>query len=467
MTKSFFSIFITAILIFAIHCGEAAPQDATIKLNPQRKFQTINGWEATAQAGEHYSKAFGKYKDQLFKAAVNDLGINRLRLEIRSGAENPTDYFTQWQAGKITEQDYNAKRYEVINDNDDPAIINPDGFQFSEVDSTIEKVVLPVKKLLEERGETLYLNLNFVDFGDDQDSSNIEHSKNPDEYAELILAAYQHIKNKYGLVPDAVEVILEPDNNTGWTGTDIGKALVATAKKLEANDFKPAFIVPSTTNAANAPIYIDEIAKVAGAMKYISEFSYHRYCCASDEVLQRIADRGEKYGKQTAMLEWIGADQATLHQDLKVGRNSSWQQFTLGFPDQPDNGAQYYMIDDKNANDPVVTLGKRTKFLRQYFRYIRRNAQMIEARSSNPNFDPAAFINADGKYVLVVKAEVPGTISVQGLLPAVYGASYTTNEETDINLPDIVLKKNETLTAKIPSPGVITVFAKNTETRQK
>lgn len=457
---------ITALLNL-IGCGAAVPEQAVIKLNPQKKFQTMTGWEATAQAAESYSTAFDIYKNKLFSDAVNDLGINRLRLEIRSGAENSVDYFSLWRAGKITESDYNRKRFEVINDNDDAFVINPKGFQFSEIDSTIEKVVLPMRELLKQRGESLYVNLNLVDFSDDRGNSNIRHNHKPEEYAELMLAAYQHIQSKYGFVPDAIEVILEPDNNTGWTAKQIGEVIVATAKRFREHNFKPAFIVPGTTNTANAPEFIDGIAAVPGAMQYITEFSYHRYCCASEYVLEEIAVRARNYNKQTSMLEWIGADYQTLHEDLKIGQNSAWQQFTLAFNKVPDNGAQYYVINDENPSKPVVTLGSRTRYLRQYFRYIRAGAQRIGAETNRVSFDPLAFINKNGNYVVVVKADAPGTVSVQNLPAGTYGISYTTAKETDVNAPDVTIKDGETLNAAIPSVGVLTVYAKNSASTKK
>ena len=119
------------------------------------------------------------------------------------------------------------------------------------------------------------------------------------------------------------------------------------------------------------------------------------------------------------------------------------------------------MIDDKNPNDPKISLGSRTKFFKQYFRYIRAGAQRIGAESSNPEFDPLAFINANKKYVVVVKASFPGAISVEGLPPGLYGISYTTTSEADVNLSDITLKQNETLKTNIPEKGVITIFPKN------
>lgn len=46
---------------------------------------------------------------------VNGLGINRVRIEIRSGAANPVDYWTLFREEKIGYRDY-----QKINDNDDP-----------------------------------------------------------------------------------------------------------------------------------------------------------------------------------------------------------------------------------------------------------------------------------------------------------------------------------------------------------
>lgn len=460
LTRSVAAFLMMVLLLVAFGCGDSVPQNYLITIDSQKTFQTITGWEATAQAGEAHSPAFNKYRDNLFELAVNDLGINRLRVELRCGAENPKDYFSAYRARDIDEQQWREHYYELINDNEDPFDANADGFSFSELDSTIENVVLPMKKKLEARGESLFINLNYIDFKDWRGRSNLRHYDNPEEYAEFILAAYLHLQSKYSIVPDAVEVILEPDTGTGWTGTHIGNAIVSTASRLTANNFKPAFIVPSTTNAANAAKVIDEIASVPGAMQFVTEFSYHRYRGVSDSSLREIRERAAKHGKKTAMLEWIGADFETVHEDIKVVQNSAWQQYTLAFPNEPDNGAQYFLVDDRDQTMPAVNLGKRTKFLRQYFRYIRANAKRVGAESSSTDMDPLAFINVNGKYVLVVKASVPGKISVLGLAAGNYGISYTTPVDSNVSQPDVSVSVQGSLEASIPGPGILTIYAK-------
>lgn len=449
-------MFLLIALLSNFYCGEAVPQAATIKINPQQKFQTITGWEATADLTGHFSPAFKYYKEKLLDAAANDLGINRIRLEVRSGIENPVDYFAQWRAGQITENEFEEKRYESVNDNSDPDQINADGFKWSQVDDVIESVVLPLRERLRQRGEKLWINVNYVDFH----SPTGIHRKNPREYAEFILATYLHIQSKYRFIPDSWEVILEPDN-ANWSAVETADAIKAAGDLLKAHGFTAAFVAPSTTNAANAPIFIDQIAETPGAMQYVSEFSYHRYCCASEEILQAIAARAARYGKQTAMLEWIGADYKTLHEDLKIGRNSAWQQYTLAYSNQPDNGAQYYVLADNPPGTPTLKAGSRTSFLRQYFRYVRAGAQRVEAESANANFDPLAFINADGGYVLVVKANAPGTVSVEGFPAGTYCVGYTTANQSNTDEPQIRVRAGEILSASIPAAGVLTIFARN------
>lgn len=439
------------------NCRAVAPQQAVIKLNPQEKFQTITGWEATAETGQNDSPAWQNYKNELFDLAVNDLGINRVRVGIKSATENPVDYYAQWRAGQITEQFYKSKRYEIINDNNDPNTINPAGFQWSFVDNAVDEIVLPLRQRLQARGESLWVNVNYTDFG----SSDFEHKNNPQEYAEFVLATYKHFQNKYGFVPDSWEIMLEPDTNTGnWSPTEVAQAIKAAGDLLTANNFKPNFVAPSTTRAANAPRYIEQIAQTPGAMQYVTEFSYHRYDEPHEEDIKKIQELAREYGKQTAMLEWIGADYKTLHQDLKIGQNSAWQEYTLAYPNEPDNGAQYYRIDDTNGNKPVIKAASRTNFLRQYFRHIRAGAQRISAKTTNEELDPLAFINHNGKYVLIVKSAATGEISVEGLPPGTYGIGYTTESQADTVLPDVALTDAEPLRTKIPAAGVLVIYAK-------
>lgn len=433
------------------------PVGNNISLVPEIRYQTMQGWEATDQAGQFDSAAWPNFRETLFDQAVNDLGINRVRLEVFSGMENPTDYFTQWQNNQIPSSQYFSRRHEIINDNSNPASTNVNGFKWSALDHSMTNIVLPLRQRLQARGETLWINVNYVDFG----SSPFEHKADPAEYAEFVLAAYQHLQSTYGLTPDSWEIVLEPDTPAAsWSPDQVAMAIKAAGERLVASGFTPNFVAPSTTSASTAPGYIDQIAATPGSMQYVNEFSYHRYAGVSQSVLQSIADRGILFGKKTSMLEWIGADQNTLHEDIKLGRISSWQQYTLAFIEegQGDNGAQYYQINDQNPNSPSISLGGRSKYLRQYFHFVRAGAQRIEALTGNGNFDPVAFINSDGRYVVVVKTQVGGTFSIHNLPEGVYGIKYTTGSAYNVDRADVSVNTGQVVTTNIPAAGVITIF---------
>jgi hypothetical protein len=340
---------------------------STITVDPRTTYQTIKGWEAVAFALDPANAAYPNFKDTLVKLAVNDVGINRVRLEIRSGVENSDDNWSAYQAGTIDYQTWRSRRYATINDDADPQTINPAGFHFSEMDNAIDLIVNPLRKEMEANGEKLCVNVNYVAFTG-QITDGIYIHNDPVEYAEFVLAAYLHLQEKYGWVPDLWEVILEPDNVSQWNGKLIGEAIVASAQRLRAAGFEPAFVAPSNTNMTNAVQYFDQMVAVPGVLPVLREFSYHRYGGVSPESLRAIAARGKQHGIDTSMLEWwsSGNGYATLHEDLKIGNNSAWEQGVLAGAMNSD--MSIYQIDDSNAAQPRVVLTDKTKFLRQYYK---------------------------------------------------------------------------------------------------
>ena len=152
------------------------------------------------------------------------------------------------------------------------------------------------------------------------------------------------------------------------------------------------------------------------------------------------------------MLEHIGSDVEDLYTDLTVGQVSAWQQYTLAFPTE-DNGAQLFRIVDGR---PV--LGSRTRYLRQYFHYVRMGAQRVGAQSASSHVRAVAFDNADKNLVVVLHAERPGPVEVRGLRPGRYGASATTRSVTWAELGTQVVEGGGALTVTIPDAGVVTVY---------
>jgi hypothetical protein len=313
-----------------------------------------------------------------------------------------------------------------------------------------------MKSRLAARGEPdPYVNLCYVDF-----NPSTLHTV-PQEYAELIEAAFIHLNSTYGWVPDAVEALLEADNQTSpdpiWNATMVGNSIVAAQARLARHGWNPRFIAPSTTACQNAAGWYNTMkANVPASIQYIDELSYHRYGGCSQTDLDGILAAARADGNWTSMLEMIGANYVQLHQDLKAG-NVAWQQYTLGYDSaNGDKGGAYYLV---NHATHKVTISSNMKLLRQYFKYIRRGAVRISATSNNAAFDPVAFINANGKYVVVVKTTTAGSFNVVGLPAGSYGIKYTVSTRYDYDLPDQTISSRGIVTTDIPDAGVITIYA--------
>ena len=395
----------------------SAPQEGVILINPKTTYQTMIGWEATDQAGQReYRAKWLKYKDQLYDLAVNDLGIDRVRLQVKATSS---------------------------------------GFDWTGFDQCLAEVVVPLRQRLEARGERLWVNVCVVE-GALKD--------NPSLYAQNVLATYKRMQSKYGFVPDSWEAGLEPDV-FGWgtQGSTMANAIVAAGKLLGANGYPTrVFVAPSSSNIRHAAAYFDEmVGQVPASARYLAEVSYHIYGGANAREREGMAFRALSRGLKVSQGEFIGATYEDLHQDLKVAQVSSWEQYTLCWvqSENGDNGGHYYAADDvSNPTNPPVVIASRTKFLRQYFKFIRRDAVRIGAMSSYPGFDPVAFKNADGREVVVVKASSGGSFEIKGLSAGTYGIKYTTAKQYDVDAPAVTISSGQLLGASIPDAGVITIY---------
>jgi len=411
LTTSVSLVFSTTLLLFLILPSSTQAATTTITLDPSTTYQTMTGWEATSQACQNCS-GFSTYQDKVLNWAV-ELGINRLRVELRDTTTNNTED------------------------------IDP-----SQLDGTITEVVNPFKNRMIAGDK---FNLNLITVGVASSNGTDKYFTQPDDssnYPPLILNTFNYINNTYGYSPDMLEISLEPTVfNTFGANKDenIGKALVSTAQLLNNNGYYPDFIASSHTNLGYGITHFSNLLTVSDIKNYITEYSFHCYggCTPNDPTtgLYKIGDLASNVnlnnGKRlkTSQLEHIGRSARKLHDDLKNANVSAWQQYTLAYT-SPDNGAQYFPI-----TGTTVSYGWRTKELRHYFKYIRIGSQRISASSSdcpddrlscNQSFDPVAFKKANGydinNYTIVIKARnVSGqSVTINNLPNATYGIMLTT-----------------------------------------
>ncbi len=442
----------------ACRAEPVAAARTVVRVDPSVTHQTIAGWSATAYAGQEFA-SYPLYSEEMLDLAVDYLGINRVRLEVRSGAENRRDLWSEYRAGDVDYPAWRAGRYATVNDNDDPTDIDWRGFHFSELDHTVATVVEPLRARLAARGEKLFVNLNYVAFTPQIGPGGTYLHDDPEEYAEFVVATFLHLRRRHGWVPDSLELILEPDNVPQWDGGTIGRALVAVAARLAERGFTPSFAAPSNTSMGAAVRYFDAMVEVPGAVERLGTLTYHRYREATRINLKAIAARARRYGLETAMLEHIRSGYASLHEDLKVGRNSAWQQFTLGGPEAKNSGGSYFLLAGDPAR-PRVVPADRTRYLRQLFAYVRAGAVRVGATSDQAGFDPLAFVHPDGGMVVVVEARRRGRFEVEGLPAGTYEVSYTLGrsdasppaQEAAI-LPAARVREGRRLSVRVPAAG--------------
>lgn len=439
-----------------------------IDLDAERRFQIIDGWAVYPRYWEddkvhnRFDRSFEPHTEDVSRLLVDEVGINAVRVEIWSGLENPVDYWIDHYRGELSYRDYNLIRYEKMNDNDDPHKVNPAGFQFNKFDHRMESMVLPIKRALEARGEKMYVNVCYVDFslrGKARQGS-LSHADNPEEFAEFVLVFFERLRDKYGIEPDSFEVILEPDNTARWRGHQIGHGLVASARRLEANGFRPEFVAPSNKSMGNAIRYFDEMIEVPGVLDKLDTFAYHRYGKQRTSMVEDIRARAQANGLKTAMLEKLDAGIDVLLEDLLVGHVSSWQQWAVaGKSEWGRQSAFYIFVDNSDPENVKISKSRLSQHLSQVFRFVRRGAVRIAATSDNETTTSVAFINPDGGRVVVLRAyDTAGSVAIAGLPAGRYAARFIDDDLIIEDRPPRPIGAGETLTLELSRPGVLTVY---------
>ena len=457
--------------------GTALAVDAAIAIDMEQRFQTIEGWETYLRMWEEdkvndrFDKSIERYSGLVAEHLANNVGINRARLEVWSGLENPTDYWSSFYNGEIGYNEWKDFRYQKINDNDDPDVVNLDGYQFARFDYAVEQMLLPLKSAVEANGETLYINLCYVDFKWTEATlqGNISHANNEEEYAEFISVFLNRLKNKYGISVDAIEIILEPENTESWRGRQIGNAVVQTSNRLAAEGFFPEIIAPSTTQMTNAVPYLSDLSTVAGAIEKVDTFAYHRYGAESASAARSIKDMAIQNGLKTAMLEKVGADIGVLFEDLSVANASAWTQYGMAaIADESDesasfaNGANYVVVnEDGSAGPEQIVNARKTTDLAQVFRFVRMGAQRVKSTTEDEDKSLLSFVNPDGSVVLIVRSQNGGgALSIEGLPAGEYLTEFVAEGTANVQQTGALFLSEEDshLFLDMPGSGLLTVY---------
>lgn len=435
------------------------PNDVDVFVDTSAPRQTMIGLEANAQNGsiECPKEAYERYKTELSDRAIAELGIDRVRLEFRGNVEHDEPLYEQFKAGRMTFDAYHERFYETVNDDDDPRHAERGRFHFDEMDNAVEQIVLPLSKRLRQRGRELYVSLCYVNF----EPSSTVHA-DPEEYAEVVAVAFEHLHEKYGIVPDGLEIHLEPDLDHTRDAGQIALAMVAATRRLAEKGWHPDVIAPSTVDMGRAIDFVDRMIRVPGVPEVMTELSFHRYRGASGRNLERLHTRAQQYGLRTGMLEHMGSDHLTLEQDILHGGVSTWTLLGLAFC-AGHNGGDYFTADVSDPKNPKLLVPKNVRYLAQYSRDVHRGAVRYETRTDD-GLHALAFANPpDGRHdrarwTVVVRADEGRSVRV-GPLPNGAYAAYVTTEDRFLRDLGPVRVEDGVATVMLPAAGVLTIAA--------
>lgn len=411
----------------------------TVTVRPSLRFQTITTWGAFSLHSLGPSNPWTDAQlGQMYDVMANDLGCTGIQFNIRPGTEG------------------DGESWAVVNDNRSSNDLNPAGFTWTNVDTRMNRIVVPLRQRVLARGVPFYLLLSYVDFGG---PSSRGHNTSPAEYAEFMVAVWRHFQSTYGFVPNGINIINEPDNLAPkWDALEIGEAIAAVVRRFKGEGLAvPEIFAPSTTVMANAERWTNTIIGVSGARDGLTDIGYHRYNMDGD--LAALAARAAKLRKRTSMTEYWGEtvpggySYDNLIEDLTVGHVSSW----FGgppFPAAAGSCAWSVALTMPSGGGPV-TVCPNMKTVRQITHYVRPGATRI---ATSDDLWTVAFVNPDGTHVAVVKGL--GAISVAGMPAGTYGVSYSTPDLLAQQLEDVTITAGQSLRAILPEPGVMTFYGK-------
>jgi O-glycosyl hydrolase len=372
-----------------------------------------------------------------------------------------------------------GNEWEPVNDNNDPNVLNMGGFDYKAFDWDY------FRKLKAQGVETFLLtswsppawmkrNLS-LDHREQalewEKTDNILEPYYYDEFAESMAAVVKAFKEKCDIDLLAIGLQNEPYFNEPYpsaiiNGTQFAKLITITADKFKKYGLeKVGFYMPEQVFGIGWGDYSNEgylnaLSANSEADALCSYFAVHGYDgsgitagfpdYSNWEKLWNQASGGtnpkEIWMTETHVgyIDWTSAMNVAgaIHGSLWAGNISLWTNW--GFED---------MQLTKNEPNSTFYTSK------SYFKYIRPGAVRVETSSDNPDLMPTAFLNKDGKFVMVIINK--GTKAypldlVGGNLPNSFEAYRTSRSEDFVAIG--TLKPNEKPFI-LPANSVITLVA--------
>lgn len=443
----------------------------------------FHGWGGTAwlshEPWDANAAAFSAWGSTAINRLVFELGITDIRLNLPPGVESDADYYQMaWTSNDKriwTQNSWGAR--------------DTDRFFFTALDKRIQLIVGPMRALVQSNGEKLWFVLHNNGGGNgnppdprfyDSTADDIGNGKNGrQKTAARVLAAFRHMYERYGWIPDAVDPINEPDLKAPWTPAELADLVYRIGTTLENNraqfgqgaGWRPTIYAPSVSKVSAfhtwfMPIW-DYDPQGDGSYpnrRYVQAAAWHLYDSnRPDWNFGNLKPWLASTGLPGQMPEYTGLTASLAHEQLvDVPETNRLHRFSL--------------FDWLSVSGTNVELSPVARLLRNYSYYVRPGAQRkgVSHNSAATFANGIPWVNPDGKYVVTVKTTGSGTFWVDQLPAGTYGINFGLGTDTDPSspenttnvtmwnqeLPEVVLASGSALEVSSAGRGVYTIYQK-------
>lgn len=428
-------------------------------------------------------------KKKLISQLVDELGINTVQLTEPSGdIEMDRDCWSETNLRTHNVPGWYACRYSPVSAGPDPAkyycadasLAHCPNWPMASLDYQYEKYLLGatgMAALLRNRGERLHVVLQYIHWP----KAPGYLDRDPAFVGRQIAAVFMHIRAKFGPenVPEAVDLMVEPDNHCAtdgprrgplaacdgsggfWSYTALARAASAISQHLGAAGFAGIQLWgPSTLSSERALAWFNGIENAGGPA--LSALTTHWYDAwsSSGEPWAGIGQTAKARGICPVMDEYTDMGAADLYRLIAQYGVCGAEKYSPAVIGTADVGSVYLNITSvapyaAHYAGPHTDSRSPAWFFPQFMHYIRDGDVREDASSDSSDFPPLAFRSPAGidKVIIRVTATGDHLVTVAGVVPGRYRCTYTYNNEILLRLcgADQTVHNGEALTAFLPS----------------
>jgi len=454
------------------------PGSVALDIDSSQRFQTWVGMELTHNFYHRDENALGPLDihpvpqpilDAIIADAVDELGVtafdfaNAFLMLSNQRAGLECDPNADAFPGDPDRKCYADARDD---DNDDPFVLDSSKIRWNWFDPYVESVLIPMRDRVVGRGEPFTLTLTAIAWSAWQWH---EPSTDPgQEYAEIMLACLDRLKDVHGVVPDFVAVYNEPDNFlSSETPSDVIRAVENLEAGMLARGHSASLRYPDVELLGNAMRWINSMEQQAPSLlNELGVISFHGYGGFDKGTLNALRDKARALGIPVIQSEWWSTDYHPLdiHKAMTEADVVQYQPYLMSEPQNDPTRRGIYGLRYSGGTAPLFNFTGWQRQndwyeIRQYSAFIRPGDVRVGVTSGSASLLPVAFEKPDGRHVVVVINQAGGsqTIALTGLAPGRYAVTLTSPSRLDGTEPTQSVAAGAPLVLTLDGASVTTI----------